>query len=101
VPFGRTKPPSGQAPLLPSRKRIIQGIDDRFGIHWELLEEFYVAHRLIGFVASDGTKAERRLAFDQLGTHVRGHDDNRVPEIDLLAEAIGDFALFQNCITAG
>src|SRR3984957_14134690 len=28
--------------------------------------------------------------------HVRGHDDNRVPEIDLLAKAVGDFALFQN-----
>src|SRR6516162_5075012 len=54
------------------------------------------AHRLVGLVAGDGAKAQSRLAFDQLGAHVRGHDDNRVPEIDLLAEAIGDFALFQN-----
>src|SRR6516225_5412480 len=30
--------------------------------------------------------------------HVRGHDDDRVPEIDLLAKAVSDFALalFQN-----
>ena len=47
-------------------------------------------------MAGDRAKAQGRLAFDQLGAHVRGHDDNRVPEIDLLAKAVGDFALFQN-----
>src|SRR5277367_1593779 len=36
------------------------------------------------------------LAFDQLGAHIRGHDDNRVSEIDLLAKAVGNLALFQN-----
>src|SRR4029077_19848388 len=55
-----------------------------------------VAHRLVRSVACNRAKAHRRLAFDQLGAHVRGHDDNRVPEIDLLAKAVGDFALFQN-----
>jgi len=29
-------------------------------------------------------------------TCVRSHDDNRVSEIDLLAKAVRDFALFQN-----
>jgi len=47
-------------------------------------------------VARDRAKAHRRLAFDQLGADVRGHDDNCVPEIDLAAKAVGDFALFQN-----
>jgi hypothetical protein len=47
-------------------------------------------------VAGDRAKTHHRLAFDQLGAHVRSHDDNRVPEIDLLAKAVGDFALFQN-----
>jgi hypothetical protein len=47
-------------------------------------------------VAGDRGKAQRRLAFNQLGAHVRGHDDNSVPEIDLLAKAVSDFALFQN-----
>src|SRR6202040_914841 len=47
-------------------------------------------------MVGDRAKAQRRLAFDQLGTHVRSHDDNRVSEIDLLTKAVGDFALFQN-----
>src|SRR6516164_6091555 len=47
-------------------------------------------------MAGDGAKAQRRLAFDQLGTYVRGHDDNRIPEIDLSAKAVGDFAFFEN-----
>jgi hypothetical protein len=55
-----------------------------------------VAHCLVRSVAGDRSKAHRRLAFDQLGAHVRGHDDDRVAEIDLLAKAVGDFALFQN-----
>src|SRR5215469_14830446 len=55
-----------------------------------------LSRRLEGFVTGDRTKAQRRLPFDQFGAHVRGHDDNRVPEIDLLAEAIGDFTLLQN-----
>ena len=47
-------------------------------------------------MVGDCAKSHRRLAFDQLGAHVRSHDDNRVSEIDLLAKAVGDFALFQN-----
>jgi hypothetical protein len=47
-------------------------------------------------MVGDRAKAQRRLAFDQLGAHVRSHDDNRVSEIDLSAKAVRDFALFQN-----
>ncbi|HEV3211224.1 MAG TPA: hypothetical protein VGY91_13260 [Chthoniobacterales bacterium] len=39
-------------------------------------------------MTGDRAKAQRRLAFDQHGPHVRGHDDNRVPEIDLLANLL-------------
>ena len=52
--------------------------------------------RFVRSVVGDCAKSHHRLAFDQLGTYVGSHDDNRVSEIDRLAEAVGDFALFQN-----
>jgi hypothetical protein len=55
-----------------------------------------IAHRPVRSKADDRAKAQRRLAFDQIGAHVRGHDDDGVPEIDLSPKAVGDFALFQN-----
>ena len=54
-------------------------------------------HHLVGLLVRDAApKPMRGLALDQLRADVRGHDDDRVAEIDLAAEGVGHLALLQN-----
>ena len=43
-----------------------------------------------------GTESERGLLLDQFRTHVGREDDDRVPEVDLAPEAVGDCSLLQD-----
>ena len=53
-------------------------------------------HALVVRVLIRLLEAERGLVLDRFGPGVRGHDQNRVAEVDVAAEAVGQPAFFHH-----
>ena len=50
----------------------------------------------VGVVVGDGVEAQARIALDELGADVAGHDDDRVPEVHLAPFGVGEVAVVED-----
>ena len=88
-----------------SERRLVERFEDHEAI--ESVEEFRLEvffhrgfdlflHGLVVHEALFGAKAHFGRLADQIGAEVRGHDDDRIAEIDLAADRIGEASFFED-----
>ena len=76
---------------------IIEAVEElRFEIAFRFLEDLRLHALEIGFVRIHRAEAERGLALDRRGADIRSHDDNRIAEIDLPTQRVGDRAVLED-----
>ena len=60
------------------------------------LAQHHVVDAAVDGAGVGGLEPQRRLLLDEAGADVRGHDDDRVLEIDPVAEAVGQMAVLEH-----
>src|SRR5579862_7241737 len=56
----------------------------------------FLLHQLVIHEVISGAKTNFRRFANQIGTEIRGHDDDRIAEIDLASYGIGESSLFKD-----
>ena len=76
---------------------VVESVEEfRFEVPLGLLRDLVLHRGVVVGVRSDGTEAHDILLLDEFRPHVRGQNDDGVPEIDLAAEAVRDGAFFED-----